>query len=173
MAERKKFKDTKVAGWLRKAGEVLPEIAAVGLEIATGDIDGAVGKIGDILNAKAKSNAEAARLLRERELQKLNFQKELLSIEAADRDSARKRESAFVAALGKRDWMQALVGIIGLALLSVVIYTGLFLNVEDKESFFHILGITEGIALSIFMYYFGSSRASQAKDKSIDRLLDQ
>lgn len=173
MAERKKFKDTKVAGWLRKAGEKIPEIAAVGLEIATGDVDGAIGKIGEILSKKASQDLETAQLHREWELEKLNFQKELLSIEAADRDSARKRESAFVAALGKRDWMQALVGIIGLALLSVVIYTGLFLNVEDKESFFHILGITEGIALSIFMYYFGSSRASQAKDKSIDRLLDQ
>ena len=160
MSEKKKFGDTKVGQFLKKAGNVLPEIAAVGLEIATGDITGAAEKVQDILTAQAKQSSEAKRLLNEWERFKLTYQKELIELDNADRDSARKREVEITKALNKRDWMHTLTGVMGLIFLSTVIWVGLFGAIEDREVFYHVLGLSEGIGLSIFVYYYGSSSKS-------------
>ena len=100
MDEKKKFRETKVGQWLKKAGQKLPEIASVALEVATGDIAGAADKITDILNEKANADKEAAKLKVEWEKYLLEFQKELTQMELADRQDARAREVAFVNATG-------------------------------------------------------------------------
>jgi hypothetical protein len=83
---------------------------------------------------------------------------ELYRLEVEDRDSARKREAAIVNAGGK-DWMMSLTGIIGLAAFGFIVYTVVTTNVPEsnKEIFIHMIGIVEGVALSIFGYYFGSA----------------
>jgi hypothetical protein len=75
---------------------------------------------------------------------------ELYRLEVEDRDSARKREAA-IAASGGRDWMMSLTGIIGLAAVTTQVPE------TNKEIFIHMIGIVEGVALSIFGYYFGSA----------------
>lgn len=83
---------------------------------------------------------------------------ELYRLEVEDRDSARKREAAIVNAGGK-DWMMSLTGIVGLAAFAFLVYTVVTTNVPEsnKEIFIHMIGIVEGVALSIFGYYFGSA----------------
>ena len=83
---------------------------------------------------------------------------ELYRLEVEDRDSARKREAAIVTAGGK-DWMMSLTGIVGLAAFAFLVYTVVTTNVPEsnKEIFIHMIGIVEGVALSIFGYYFGSA----------------
>ena len=83
---------------------------------------------------------------------------ELYRLEVADRDSARKREAAIVAS-GGRDWMMTLTGIVGLAAFGFLVYTVVTTEVPEtnKEIFIHMIGIVEGVALSIFGYYFGSA----------------
>jgi len=83
---------------------------------------------------------------------------ELYKLEVEDRDSARKREAAIVTSGGK-DWMMSLTGIIGLAAFAFIVYTVVTTNVPEsnKEIFIHMIGIVEGVALSIFGYYFGSA----------------
>jgi hypothetical protein len=83
---------------------------------------------------------------------------ELYRLEVEDRDSARKREAA-VAASGKKDWMMSLTGIVGLAAFAFLVYTVVTTQVPEtnKEIFIHMIGIVEGVALSIFGYYFGSA----------------
>lgn len=90
---------------------------------------------------------------------------ELYKLEVQDRDSARKREAAIISA-GGTDWMMTLTGIIGLAAFSFLVYTVVTTEVPDtnKEIFIHMIGIVEGVALSIFGYYFGS--ASKKDNKS-------
>jgi len=75
-----------------------------------------------------------------------------------DRDSARKREAAIVNAGGK-DWMMSLTGVVGLAAFAFLVYTVVTTQVpaSNKEIFIHMIGIVEGVALSIFGYYFGSA----------------
>lgn len=83
---------------------------------------------------------------------------ELYRLEVQDRDSARKREAAIVNAGGK-DWMMTLTGIVGLAAFAFLVYTVVTTQVPEtnKEIFIHMIGIVEGVALSIFGYYFGSA----------------
>jgi hypothetical protein len=90
---------------------------------------------------------------------------ELYKLEVQDRDSARKREASIIAS-GGTDWMMTLTGIIGLAAFSFLVYTVVTTKVPEtnKEIFIHMIGIVEGVALSIFGYYFGS--ASKKSDKS-------
>jgi hypothetical protein len=83
---------------------------------------------------------------------------ELYRLEVEDRDSARKREAAIVNAGGK-DWMMTLTGVVGLAAFAFLVYTVVTTQVPEtnKEIFIHMIGIVEGVALSIFGYYFGSA----------------
>lgn len=82
---------------------------------------------------------------------------ELYRLEVADRDSARKRE------VNSRkygiDWMFNLTGLVGLAAFSFLVYTVVTTQVPEsnKEIFIHLIGIVEGVALSIFGYYYGSA----------------
>ena len=82
--------------------------------------------------------------------------------------SAREREVGVTQATGKPDYAQWSVGFIGLIIACVTIYVGLFTEIIDREIYFHLLGIVEGaILLSIFNYYFGSSKGSADKTKQL------
>lgn len=170
MSDKKKFKDTKVGQWLKKAGQHIPEIAAVGLEIATGDLGGAVEKVSEILGNKAQTDQKAKELLLEWRKYKMDFERELIAMENADRADARAREVAVVSATGKRDWMQALVGIIGLGLLVFLVVVGVFFHPTNKDVFHQVLGIVEGVALAVFGYFYGTSKGSKEKQDIISGL---
>jgi hypothetical protein len=83
---------------------------------------------------------------------------ELYELEVADRDSARKREVE-KAKTGGFDFMFNLTGVVGLGAFAFLIYAIVYLEVPDnnKEIWIHLIGITEGIVLSIFGYFFGSA----------------
>ena len=82
---------------------------------------------------------------------------DLYELEVMDRDSAREREVK----LRKygTDWMFNATGIVGLTAFAFLVYTVVTTEVPEtnKEIFIHLLGIVEGVALSIFGYYFGSA----------------
>jgi hypothetical protein len=84
--------------------------------------------------------------------------------EVTDRDSARKREIE-VTKTGKFDFLFNLTGLIGLSAFSVIIWAILALEIPEgnKELFYHLIGIVEGVALSIFGYYFGTSMKDEKK----------
>ena len=82
---------------------------------------------------------------------------ELYELEVMDRDSARERE-VNLRKYGT-DWMFNATGIVGLVAFAFLVYTVVTTEVPDsnKEIFIHMIGIVEGVALSIFGYYFGSA----------------
>ncbi len=90
---------------------------------------------------------------------------ELYRLEVEDRDSARKREAAIIAS-GGRDWMMTLTGVVGLSAFGFLVYTVVTTQVPEtnKEIFIHMIGIVEGVALSIFGYYFGSAVKKEDKN---------
>ena len=169
----KKFKDTKVGQFIKKAGQIVPDVLDLGLELATGGgIRGAAEKIQEALGKKAEFNADANKLLLEWEEKKLDFQRELIAMENADRADARARNVAYVNA-GKTDWLQIIAAAVALGLLCAVVYLGLTRQIEDREIYMHVLGIIEGVAISIFQYTFGSSVGSKQKQKKIDEYLQK
>lgn len=146
---RKKFKDTKVGKFLK---EKSPKILDV-----IGDVlpdSGALGVAKNLINmAEDLTQEEKDNLIGE-----INEMIEAAKIEFEDRHSARNREIE-IAKLHNRDFMFVATGLIGLLSFAFIIYAIAFLEVPEanKEVWIHLIGITEGVVLSIFGYYFGSS----------------
>jgi hypothetical protein len=139
---KKKFKDTAVGKFLTKK---LPELA--GAAMTGGPLEAIKTLINDDPNITPE---EKSRLNQELV--------EMYKAEVADRDSARKREVEVVKS-GRFDFLFNLTGIVGLTAFGVVVWAILTLEIPEsnKELFYHMVGIVEGVVLSIFGYYFGTS----------------
>lgn len=139
---KKKFKDTAVGKFfIRK----LPELAGAAL---TG---GPLEALKTIIDSDSTITPEEKEKLH-------NDLIEAYKAEVADRDSARGREVE-IAKAGKFDFLFNLTGIVGLTAFGVVVWAILTLEIPEsnKELFYHMVGIVEGVVLSIFGYYFGTS----------------
>jgi hypothetical protein len=148
MSDKKRFKDTAVGKFLINK---VPEFAGAALT------EGPLEALRTLIDGDASIGPEEkARLHRELV--------EAYKAEVADRDSARKREF-LVAKAGKVDWLFTLTGIVGLGAFVVIIWAILALEIpaENKELFYHLIGIVEGVALSIYGYYFGTSMKDNKK----------
>jgi hypothetical protein len=139
---KKPFKDTKVGKFLMKK---LPDFAGAAL---TG---GPLEAIKSLINEDTTITPEEKAQLHEELV-------ELYKLEVEDRDSARKREIE-VAKTGRFDFMYNLTGIIGLGAFAFIVYAIVYLEIpaENKEVWIHLIGICEGIVLSIFGYFYGSA----------------
>lgn len=140
---KKKFKDTKVGQFLLKklpgfASEILPD-------------KGVLGVVKNLIDNEPDVTPEDKAQMHEELI-------ELYQLEVADRDSARKREVE-KAKTGQFDLMFNLTGIIGLAAFAFIIYAIVYLQIPEnnKEVWIHLIGICEGIVLSIFGYFYGAA----------------
>lgn len=146
MEDRKKFKDTKVGKFLKeKAPKILDVI---------GDVlpsSGVFGVAKNLINLSEDLTQEEKDMLN-RELVTM------MELELADKISARDREVS-IAGLHKLDFLFYTTGVVGLMSFAFIVYAIVFLDIpdENKEVWIHLIGITEGVVLSIFGYYFGSS----------------
>ena len=140
--KKKPFKETKVGSIL---GKILPDKGITGVLKDLIDLD-------DSLTPEDKEKA-AETLLKAYEA------------EVSDRDSARKREIE-ISKTGKEDLLFNLTGLVGLGAFGVIIWAIIALDIPEpnKELFYHLIGIVEGVSLSIFGYYFGTSM-KENKDK--------
>jgi hypothetical protein len=140
---KKPFKETKVGKFLLKklpgfVGDVLPD-------------KGVLGIVKNLIDNDEDMTPEEKTQMHEELVQ-------LYELEVADRASARKREVE-KAKTGGFDFMFNLTGIIGLAAFAFIIYAIVYLEVPEnnKEVWIHLIGICEGIVLSIFGYFYGSA----------------
>ena len=141
--QKKNFKDTKVGQFILKklpgfVGNILPE-------------KGVLGVVKNLIDNEPELTSQD-------KIQLHNELVELYELEVADRDSARKREVE-KAKTGGFDLMFNLTGIIGLGAFAFIIYAIVYLQIPEsnKEVWIHLIGICEGIVLSIFGYFFGSA----------------
>ena len=171
--EKKAFKDTLFGKIVGKAGSIIPDVLGVGMKVMKGDIGGAFDDvIGHLKNDKdPKNKALVNELTTELTNRRDEIFNELKRIELeetqaylGDVQNARGREIEYVK-MGKVDWMQRIVGILGLTMLGFNLYAVVFLVIPEQNEmlFTHFMGIIEGVALSIFSYYFGSSKGSSDK----------
>jgi hypothetical protein len=137
--KKKPFNETKVGKIL---ADVLPDKGVIGVLKNVLDLD-------DTLAPEDKEKA-AETLLKAYEA------------EVSDRDSARKREVE-VTKTGKFDFLFNLTGLVGLTAFGIIVWAILALDIPEsnKELFYHLIGIVEGVTLSIFGYYFGTSMNSK------------
>lgn len=143
MKDKKPFKETKVGKFLLNKipgiiGDVLPD-------------KGVLGILKNVIDSDDTITPEERESLH-------NELKELYELEIADRDSARKRE-VDKAKTGQFDFMFNLTGVVGLLAFAFIIYAIVYLEIPEsnKEVWIHLIGISEGIVLSIFGYFYGSA----------------
>ena len=138
MSDKKEFKDTKVGKLLSKFSGLLPDKGVLSVVKSIIDND-------NTLTPEEKESAREAIL-------------EAYKAEVSDRDSAREREVE-IAKTGRFDLMYNLTGIVGLGAFAFIVYAIVYLEIpsENKEVWIHLIGICEGIVLSIFGYFCGTS----------------
>lgn len=149
MSDKKKFRDTKVGQFLtKKAPKILD---------AVGDVLPSNGVFGVVKNLISSSD-ELTTEDKMTAIQELEKSIQIFELEVRDRESARTREIE-VAKAGKFDFLFYATGIIGLGVFCFIVYAIVYLQIpqENKEIWIHLIGISEGVVLSIFGYYFGSS----------------
>lgn len=141
---KKPFKETKVGKLLGNLGGILPDKGVLGVLKQVIDTD-------DTLTPEEKEEAHKALI-------------EAYKAEVADRDSARNREVE-IAKTGRFDLMYNLTGVVGLGAFAFIVYAIVYLEIpaENKEVWIHLIGICEGIVLSIFGYFFGTSMKDNNK----------
>ena len=139
---RSKLRDTKLGEWFRnKAPQHLDTIGDL---VPGGQAIKAIGALIDATTESDSERAEAHALLAQ--------------AEAQDRADARNREVKFTEATGNRDWMQTGVGIVGMVAFIMMIWWATQ-GVEEREVYFHLLGVVEGVAVTIYGYYYGASKS--------------
>lgn len=161
-----KIGKTRFGAFLSKASKVLPELVQVGTMVATGNISGAISKVSDVLTKeKGQGNTAINELAFEWEKEQHGFAIELYELEIKDRDSARDREVE-MAKSGKTDWLMYAAGITALGVFILMVISVIFIpSTRDNPLFIHLMGIVEGVALTLFSYYFGTSKSSSDKNK--------
>ena len=143
MKNKKKFKDTKVGQFLLKK---LP-----GFVSGTLPDKGILGIVKNLIDSEPELTGQDKIQMHEELI-------ELYNLQVVDRDSARKREVE-KAKTGQFDLMFNLTGIVGLGAFAFMIYAIVYLQIPEsnKEVWIHLIGICEGIVLSIFGYFFGAA----------------
>lgn len=130
------------------------------IEAVGGVLDNVITNKEELAKAKLEAEKEINRHLEAIQAQMLKEQE----LHVQDRTSARNRESEFVKATGHIDYLMWFLCIAGLAILIYCLYSLTNKQLENKELFIHFLGIIEGVVVSIYSYYFGSSAGSRIKD---------
>jgi hypothetical protein len=161
--KKKPFKETKLGQFLAvKAPHILNQV---------GNLLPDQGLLGVVKNIVMSDPAIKPEDRLQYEKMNRDFELELIRIEQQDRSSARVRETEFVKATGHVDWMMYFVCIIGLAAFSFILYVLVYNSIPDanRDLFIHAIGMVEGVAVSIFSYYFGSSKGSAEKTKLLQQ----
>jgi hypothetical protein len=158
MKDRKPFKETKLGQFLAvKApkvlgviGDVLPDRGVLGI------VKNLIDKDPDI---PAEDKLEFERLYAEHE-------KEMFALEVQDRSNARNRETEYVKATGHSDYMVWFLSVALMIAFGFIVWHLIRDSVpnENRELVTNIVGIIEGLLISIYSYYFGSSMGSRIKD---------
>jgi len=166
--DKKKFKDTGFGKFINKAKDFLPELAGVGFSVASGNFVGAIGEVKNMIKKKAVNDEKAKELLIEFEKLENEFSLEMYELEIKDRDSARNREIE-LSKSGGVDWLMYATGLTGLLSFVVVLYAVIFMEVKESAILHQLIGMVEGVAISLFAYYFGTSKGSKDKDEIIKK----
>jgi len=143
----KKLKETKL-------GKLLKNKAPKILEVV-GDLlpdKGVLGVLGNLIKKDPELTAEDKKLLHDQAV-------EFYKLEVEDRDSARSREVE-IAKVKKFDFMFTLTGLVGLGTFIFLVYAIVYIQIPEhnEKTFYTLIGLVEGITLSLFGYFYGSSR---------------
>ena len=142
----KKLKDTKIGKILKNKAPKIFEVAGNLLPDK-----GILGIVKNLIDSEPDLSSE----------DKAQLHKEVLEaykLEVEDRDSARSREVE-IAKVKKFDFMFTLTGLVGLGTFIFLVYAIVYIEIPEhnEKTFYTLIGLVEGITLSLFGYFYGSS----------------
>jgi len=145
---------------------ILGKIFSMGAEKLVGAIGDAFDKNFTNKEERLKAEAEIQKLVTQHVQEMERLSNEQFKAEVEDRSSARNREAEFVKATGHIDYLMWLLAISGMSIFTYMVWFVLNEIVPEKNEklVYHLFGIIEGVVLSIFGYFFGSSAGSRIKD---------
>jgi len=143
---KERFRDTKVGKFLKVKAPKILEVVGDALPDK-----GLLGIVKNLIDGSEELTPEEKAMLHQ-------HIKDIYGMEIQEKASAREREVEILKA-GGSDWLFNVTGIVGLVVFCFIVYAIVYLQVpnENKEIWIHLIGISEGVVLSIFGYYFGSS----------------
>jgi hypothetical protein len=160
MKDKKPFKESKLGKFLSEkapkildvVGDVLPDKGVLGI------VKNLIDKDPEI---PAEQKLEFEKLLQDHE-------KEMYALDTEDRHSARTREVELAKVVGHSDYMVWFLAIALMISFGFIVWHLIRDGVpnENRELVTNIVGIIEGLLISIYSYYFGSSMGSRLKDMS-------
>tara|TARA_R110002051_G_C8383542_1_gene445555 strand:- start:75 stop:557 length:483 start_codon:yes stop_codon:yes gene_type:complete len=99
----------------------------------------------------------------------IQLELEELDLRLKDVQNARNREIE-IAKTGKKDPMMLITGIIGISVFVFMVVAIVFKpELQENKLLIHLLGMVEGVAITIFSYYYGSSKGSKDKTKLLGK----
>ena len=134
----KKLKDSKLGKLLKnKAPKILNVV---------GDLlpdKGVLGVLGNLIKNDDSLSPEDKKMLHD---QAVEFYKLEVEVE--------------IAKVRKFDFMFTLTGLVGLGTFVFLVYSIVYITIPENnaKTFYTLIGLVEGISLSIFSFYFGASR---------------
>jgi dihydroxyacetone kinase len=149
---KKPFKESKVGKFLT---EKLPDLVVDVLPDK-----GLFGIAKNIIESATVSQEEKAEMLKELQ----DYEIEVYKLEISDKQNARSREVELAKA-GGNDHLMYVAGYVALGAFLVMIYAVIWKpeSIQHSPLFHQLMGIIEGVALSVFGYYFGSSMKERSK----------
>jgi len=164
---KKDFKDTRFGKIIDKVKNVGLDVAPIIAKVGTGNISGAISDTISLLNGS--DNSQAKELLDELTIRKKEIELDYYRVMTADIADARNREVE-MAKTGKTDWLMYAAGITALSTFVLMVIAVIFvIEVRDNPLFHQLMGIIEGVALTVFSYYFGSSKGSKDKSEMLSK----
>ena len=158
-----KFKDGKLLEWIKTKGKnSLGNVLDIVGELSGKEM---IEKIGESLKDDVTINpADREELNRLLELE-IEYQEIYLK----DVQDARNREIELAKA-GKKDPMMIIVGVVGISVFVFMVVAIVYKpELQDNKLLIHLLGMVEGVALTIFAYYYGSSKGSKEKTQLLGK----
>lgn len=142
-------------------------------KIFSGGAGELIGKVADTVDRfvttkeeKEALKIELQRVVNDHEARMAELANKAEEQAATDRASARTREADFIKATGHQDWVQTFLVVACIVIFGTATYLILTnqLPPVNEHAALNLLGIIEGVFLSIVSYYFGSSLGSRFKD---------
>jgi hypothetical protein len=115
-----------------------------------------------------KNDPELTPEQKEEALELIKIELEETKVYLNDKQNARNREIE-IAKTGKKDPMMLITGIIGISVFVFMVVAIVFKpELQDNKLLIHLLGMVEGVAITIFSYYYGSSKGSKEKTQLLN-----
>lgn len=164
---KKEFKDTRFGKLINKVKDVGLDVAPIIAKAGTGNISGAISDTISLINGS--DNLQAKELLDELTIRKKEIELDYYRVMTEDIANARNREIE-LAKVGGTDWLMYAAGITALTTFILMVIAVIFISeVKDNPLFHQLMGIIEGVALTVFSYYFGSSKGSKDKSEMLSK----